>query len=76
MKASPTEEKVNELLTNNLERLERELGSARLSALHSTLGLAVPGVVLRSLGTGMTGEAPSPTKEVPAQWREGSAHTA
>jgi hypothetical protein len=46
------------VLTHALDRLRRELGSPRLSALHSTLGLAVPRAALRSLGGGTTGEAP------------------
>ena len=64
--ATPTRGKVNELLTHDLVRLERELGSPRLSALRSTLGLAVPLAALRSLGRGMTGGTPRRTEELPA----------
>ena len=46
------------MLTHVLDRLRQELGSPRLSALHSTLGLAVPRAALRSLGGDMTAEAP------------------
>ena len=68
--------KVNELLTNDLSRLERELESPRLSAMRSTLGLAVPYAALRSILSGMTGEAPPRTEEVPASCREAPAHAA
>lgn len=44
--------KENELLTHDLIRLKAELDSPRLSALRSTLGLAVPRAALRSLGSG------------------------
>ena len=44
--------------THVLDRLRQELGSPRLSALHSTLGLAVPRAALASLGDKRTGEAP------------------
>ena len=46
------------MLTHALDRLRRELGSPRLSALHSTLGLAVPRAALRSLAGDLTAEAP------------------
>ncbi len=46
------------MLTHVLDRLRQELGSPRLSALHSTLGLAVPRAALRSLGGDLTAEAP------------------
>jgi hypothetical protein len=49
---------VNELLTHDLMRLKRELESPRLSALRSTLGLAVPRAALHALESGTTGEAP------------------
>ena len=44
--------------THVLDRLRQELASPRLSALHSTLGLAVPRAALRSLGGDLTAEAP------------------
>jgi hypothetical protein len=51
--------KVNDMLMHGLVRLGQELKGPRLSALHSTLGLAVPRAALHSLGGGMTGEATS-----------------
>jgi len=50
--------KVNDMLRHELVRLGQELESPRLSAMHSTLGLAVARAALHSLGGGMTGEAP------------------
>jgi hypothetical protein len=50
--------KVDKLLTHDLMRLKRELQSPRLSALRSTLGLAVPRAALHALESGMTGQAP------------------
>ena len=67
---------MNELLTNDFSRVKRELESPRLSALRSTLGLAVPYAALRSIVTGMTGGAPPRTEEVPAPRREAAAHAA
>jgi hypothetical protein len=55
---TPDTEKVIELLTHELKRLKQELESPRLSAMRSTLGLAVPRAALRSYGSGTTGEAP------------------
>ena len=46
------------MLTHVLDRLRQELESPRLSALHSTLGLAVPRAAVRSLRGGMTAEVP------------------
>lgn len=66
------DERCMELQTNDLVRLGRELGSPRLSALRSTLGLAVLG----SLESGSTGRASSPTKELPARRREAPTRTA
>jgi hypothetical protein len=47
-----------ELLKHKLKQLKQELGSPRLSAMRSTLGLAVPRAVLRSYGSGTTGKTP------------------
>jgi hypothetical protein len=51
-------------MKHGLMRLGRELGSRRLSALHSTLGLAVPRAALHSLGSGTTGGEPSHREEL------------
>ena len=45
------------MLRHDLARLRQDLESPRLSALHSTLGLAVTRAALRSLTGGTTGEA-------------------
>jgi hypothetical protein len=58
--------KENALLTHDLIRLRDELDSPRLSALHSTLGLAVARAALRALGSGTAGAAPPSTAELPA----------
>ncbi len=44
--------------TRHVMRLMRELSSPRLSALDSTLGLAVPRAALRGLGRDLAGDAP------------------
>jgi hypothetical protein len=46
------------VLTHVLDRLRQELGSPRLSALHSTLGLAVARAALPSPEGGTTAETP------------------
>ena len=46
------------MTTHDLARLRQELGSPRLSALHSTLGLAVARAALPSPEGGTTAEAP------------------
>ena len=68
--------KENELLTHDLIRLRAELDSPRLSALRSTLGLAVARAALRSLGSGTAGAAPPSTEELPAPGRRTAAHAA
>jgi len=55
---------VNALPRHDLIRLRQELGSPRLSALHSPLGLAVPRRTLHAFGSDAGGEAP-PHGEVP-----------
>jgi hypothetical protein len=57
MTTSDTKKEI-ELLTHALKLLKQELESPRLSAMRSTLGLAVPRAALRSYGSGTTGEAP------------------
>jgi hypothetical protein len=55
--------KVNDLMRHGLMRLREQLESRRLSALRSTLGLAVPYAAIRSLESGTTGGAPSHGEE-------------
>jgi hypothetical protein len=52
------------MLTHDLMRLKQELESPRLSALRSTLGLAVPCAALHSLVSEIASEAPPPMEMV------------
>jgi hypothetical protein len=52
-----TQGKVNNMLTRDLMQLKHELDSPRLSALRSSLGLAVPRAALRALERGTASEA-------------------
>jgi hypothetical protein len=50
-------------MEHDLRRLRQELDSPRLSALRSTLGLAVARAAIRSFGRATTGGAPSRLEE-------------
>ena len=66
----------SELLTHELTRLRQELESPRLSALRSTLGLAVAVAALPSLESGTAAGAPPHTEELPAADLGAAAHAA
>jgi hypothetical protein len=53
-------------MTHGLTRLRRELEGRRLSSLRSTLGLAVPYAVIRSLASETTDGAPPHMEKSPS----------
>lgn len=64
------------MLTHDLIRLRQELESPRLSALRSTLGLAVAVAALPSTERWTAAGAPPHTEELPAAERGAAAHAA